>query len=171
MDVRTHLADRGVQFQRYNSIHYDDVAACFYLYNLSGQIVGFQRYTPFAPKARKNVDGESRYFTYCKGKLGAFGLETFYYRNDILFVTEGLFDACRIHNCNLPALALLQNDPKPFRSWLHTLNRTIIGICDDDEAGFKLKKHCHLSLTVTGAHDMGDMTDEQARSFLSDYIK
>jgi hypothetical protein len=165
----SHLKERHLQPERYQ-FHYDEEVACFYLFNLSGQIVGYQQYRPNATKERKNDSKQGRYYTYIKDRLGVWGLETFHYRNDILFITEGIFDAVRIHNYNLPAIAALACHPLHIAGWLNCIPRYIVGICDDDKAGRKLSSVCHTSIRVVGEHDLGDAAEETVRKILTDFL-
>jgi hypothetical protein len=142
-------------------ISIDDVEriATFYLWNLSGQLVGYQQYRPDSDKKKKNDPKEGRYYTYSKDNIAVWGLESMFWRKDVLFLTEGVFDACKLHIVGLPAIAVLANDPKKIKSWLYALShdRTIIAICDDDDAGRKLAKCAQMKLTPTGVKDLGEM--------------
>ena len=103
MDVRKHLLERGLNPELY-TVSWDEETACFALWNLSGQWVGYQQYRPFAPKTCHNDPREGRYFTWAKNRLAVWGLETWDFRQDLLFVTEGVFDACKLHNLGLPEI-------------------------------------------------------------------
>ena len=167
MDVKTHLLARGLNPDLY-TVSWDDETACFALWNLSGQWVGYQQYRPFAPKTTRNDPRDGRYFTFAKEKLAVWGLETWYFRSDVLFVTEGVFDACKLHNLGLPAVAVLANDPKRLRPWLGSLSRYTVAVCDDDAAGAKLGRLCDRALTAQGGKDLGDMTQTQVVEFLKE---
>lgn len=180
MDVLAHLIDRHIDPSKYH-IHCDNETATFLIYNLSGQLVGYQLYRPFAPKTLNNDAVLGRYYTYSSkhihvnnqktNMLAAWGLETYHYNDEFLFLTEGIFDACRIHNLNYPAIAMLSNDPKPFVSWLRTLkDRTLIAICDNDAAGRKLAK-CADYAFFTDKKDLGDMTEMEVQEFISSIMK
>lgn len=151
---------------RYGNVAVTDEVAVFYLWNLSGQLVGYQQYRPESNKKKHNDPKEGRYFTYTKDNIGVWGLESFYYRNDILFLTEGIFDACKLHALNLPAIAVLANDPKRIRSWLYALPRFIVAVCDDDAAGRKLAKCGNRAITVSGGKDLGDLSLGEAKSLI-----
>lgn len=164
--IREHLESRHIQVSRYD-LWIDDEAniATFPLWNLSKQLVGYQRYNPAGDKTRSNAE-HGRYYTWIsKPKIGVWGLETFYYKKDILFLTEGIFDACRLHNRDLPAIAVLANDPKIMKSWIRSLGRKIIVISDNDKAGQKLNKFGDLVLT-TGKKDLGDSSEEDIDKLL-----
>ena len=148
----------------------------FYLYNLSGQLVGYQKYNPNYPKVGQNKLGGNpklaKYFTHVtegdKGrKIAAWGLESTKFTDKYVFITEGIFDAARIQEAGYPAIAVLCNDPsESLRSWLSTLPQKKIVIYDNDAAGKKLIKVGDYSFTVPMKKDMNDLTPEQSKSFL-----
>ncbi len=162
-----HLTNRHLQIQRYNSIHVNeaDRVVSFYLWNLSGQLIGFQKYRPGAPKDRKNDEGHGRYYTYAtpqyRGNYHAvWGLETYNYRDDILCFTEGIFDACRLHNYGIPAVAVCSNNPKPLKKWLNILPKKLIGIRDNDAAGKKFESIFDTCFTMENK-DLGDSSENE----------
>lgn len=166
VDFISHFRDRHLQPERY-SVHWDDETACFVLFNLSGEIVGYQRYRPFAPKVMRNDEVEGRYYTYYTGdkhnkRFSVWGLESFSYDSRFTFVTEGIFDACRFHNFGWPAIAVLSNDPKYLRNWLYIVGqqRKLITVCDGDDAGRRLAKFGHTSFICPVGIDVGDATDQ-----------
>ena len=165
MDVKAHLLERGLYPAHY-TVSWDNETASFALWNLSGQWVGYQQYRPHAGKSVPNDPKMSRYYTYAKSKVAVWGLETYLWRSDVLFVTEGVFDACKLHNLGLPAVAVLSNDPKSLRPWLSSLPRLTVAVCDDDAAGHKLAKLCSRALICPGGLDLGDMTPPQVVDFL-----
>lgn len=130
--------------------------ATFYLFNLSGKLIGYQQYRPAADKTKRNNPKDGRYYTYItKGENAVWGLETFNYKPDVLFITEGIFDACRIHNFGFPAIAVLTSNPKPLKNWLNSINRVIIGVCDPGPSGKYMKRYCDVYHTMSDA-DLGD---------------
>lgn len=167
MDVKKHLTERYLNPDLY-TVSWDDETACFALWNLSGQWVGYQQYRPFAPKTARNDPREGRYFTWAKDRLAVWGLESWDFRKDVLFVTEGVFDACRLHNLGLPAVAVLANDPKRLRPWLGSLARHTVAVCDDDAAGAKLGRLCDQAVTTSAGKDLGDMTPTQVFDFVGE---
>jgi DNA primase (bacterial type) len=173
MTMLDHLRSRAIEPARYH-LHYDEETTCFYLFNLTGQFVGYQQYRPAADKTRKNDPKLGRYFNYVlhgpeKGSVNAvWGLETFGYRSDVLFIVEGIFDAAKLHNQGLPAIAALANDPKHIRPWLRIIRQTrvIIGVSDNDAAGSKLKNSVDINLQLSDSKDLGDMSNDEVRNFL-----
>jgi len=169
MDVKAHLHDRGLDPSRYNC-SWDDETASFVLFNLSGQLVGYQQYRPFAPKSVRNNPKDGRYFTYAKDKLAVWGLESFDYRDDVLFVVEGVFDACKLHNLGVPAVAVLTNNPSQLKPWLGCLPRLTVAVCDNDKAGLKLAETCSKHVVCDFGKDLGDMSNCQVRNFLKEAL-
>jgi len=168
--MKEHLDGRYFDPDLYNC-SWDEEVMSVICFNLAGQLCGFQNYRRGAPKQQSNDPKESRYFTYRpKHTLVSFGLETLSYRDDVVFLTEGLFDACRLHNLGLPAIATLSNDPKMLSSWLRTLLQTKVAVCDGDKAGKKLAKLGDYVITMPEETDLGDMTDDEVRETVSAWL-
>lgn len=174
--MKEHLLKRYCETERYTCyIDEETHAATFFLFNLTGQLVGYQKYDPLANKDGRN-DQYGKYYTWCldegeggksKKALAFFGWESYYYRSDILCVTEGLFNAARLHTREIPCLALLGNDLKKSMSLLRTIGirRKILAICDGDEAGRKLAKFGDVSFEC-GTNDVNDMTTFEFENLL-----
>jgi hypothetical protein len=143
--------------------------ATFPLWNLSGQLVGFQQYRPSADKIKSNHPRDSRYFTHRKDKVvGVWGLESWNSSN-MLFVTEGIFDAARLSSRGYSAIATLSNDVDlSLRRWIWTIAkiRPVIAVCDDDAAGRKLASISTLSYVVSGEKDLSASSDTYIDNFL-----
>lgn len=184
--IEDHLRKRGVDLKR-TKVTIDEEAgnATFYLYNLSGQLVGFQQYTPSASKTRgtearhiykaaakdMKMRDMMRYFTHAtaegKGKKHAvWGLETVG-DESYVFVTEGIFDAIKIHNAGHPAIAVLANDPKLLRPWFKAMSKTVIAILDNDDAGSKLANIAHRKVQAPRPwKDLGEMHQDDVNAFM-----
>ncbi len=185
MNIRKHLADRCLDPLKYRAVLDEDRdIATFMLWDLSGRLVGYQQYNPAGTKSIRNDENhrdQLKYFTYVgdegvpgdgKKKLAAWGFESFTLNERIMFVAEGIFDAVKIHNAGYPALAVITNDPKHLRAMFKALGRTVIAICDDDDAGRRLASCAHLSFKVpTPYHDLGDMDQESVNSWLESITK
>jgi len=145
--------------------------ATFPLWNLSSQIVGYQRYRPNGTKEKNNDPHEGRYFTRVKDKrVGVWGLESWNLSNT-LFVTEGIFDACRLTALGYASIATLSNDVFPgLKSWLWTVRkfRCVVAVCDGDDAGRRLAKFGHISHVVESG-DLGDASEEYVRNLAKKY--
>lgn len=159
------------------SVHYawiDEVegVATFPLWNLSGQMVGYQQYRPDADKKRDNHPRESRYFTWRKNKVvGVWGLESWKF-SPTLFITEGVFDACRLTARGFSAVAVIGNDlDHSTEKWLSVVraHRRVVAICDNDAAGRKLAKYGTVSHVMTDGKDLGETSEEYVTNLLKEY--
>lgn len=138
MNLVKHLLSRNYDPSRYVNQVLDlyDSVLTVYLTNLSGQLSGFQQYRPLVKEKRVNHPSQARYFTYSqRGVNACWGLETLDPLKKDLYIVEGIFKASALHMLGYNALALLTSNPKPMKSWLHTLNHNLIGIGDNDKAG------------------------------------
>jgi hypothetical protein len=182
MSLRQHLIDRGLDPGLYN-VFVDEAGgqATLWLYNLSGQIVGYQQYNPSGTKSIRNDEKHRdslKYFTYVgdegdgalragKKKLAVWGLETVSMESRVIFLAEGVFDAVKLHNVGLPAIAVLANDPLPLRPFLFALGKSVIAVCDDDDAGKRLGSLAHVALRVPAPyHDLGEMPQDEVLPWL-----
>lgn len=139
----------------------EEGVATFYLWNLSGQMVGYQQYRPGADKQAKNHPKDGRYYTYRKQPtVAVWGVETLYLTPHVVFVTEGIFDACRLTERGVSALAVLSNDPSAdVGNFLSMLNRLVVVVADNDKAGRRLAKFGNVAV-FTDEKDLGDANDE-----------
>jgi hypothetical protein len=178
--IQAHLQDRGIDLKNTSVVFDTENKKCwFFLYNLSGKLVGVQRYWPQGIKTTggKLTPDNAKYFTTVSDEgnskhIAVWGLESYRIDSPYLFVTEGIFDANTIHAAGYPAIAMLSNDPtKQTVYWLKTLPQTTIAICDNDIAGKSLGKACKLSFTVPEGKDMNDLSSEKAKEFLDDIVK
>lgn len=163
--VREHLVSRHMDLDLHRPhINEEERAVTFLLWNLSGQIVGYQRYRPDETKEKHNDPRFGRYFTrVAKHTIAVWGLESVHLTPTTLFVTEGVFDAARLTNMGYSAIAVLSCDvPHYLRTWLNTLFVKTIAVCDGDAAGGKLAKLGDRSVSLLG-HDLGDADDDEVR--------
>lgn len=173
-NLKAHLKARELYIEKYTTVYLDESKnmATFLLHNLSGEMVGYQTYKPDAPKVRGNKDPQTqKYWNYVspegkKRKLAVWGLETVKNEDRVLYLVEGVFDACKLHNLGLPCIATLCNDPKHLRNWLYTLNKKIVAFCDGDSAGDKLKNTAHEYVTLPDGKDLGDMTMNEVKKLV-----
>lgn len=183
IEIEKNLRERGIDFNKTNVImDKDNNAAYFFLYNLSGQLVGYQRYNPSGQKVRSDFRNEfgkdnidmMKYKTYVSNKeIAVWGLESYDMDSKYLFVVEGIFDCVKIHNAGYPAVASLANDPnKSTKSWLKTLPQEIIVIYDDDAAGKKLRSVATKTSAAPPSpyKDLGDMPQQEVNEFLKTLI-
>ena len=193
-DIQAHLKERGIDLSKTRVIlDKESNVATFLIYNLSGQLIGYQYYNPNGDKntvlARqkmksrqfKNEDDIAslkdfiKYYTrisnFQKG-VAVYGLETYNKDSDILFVTEGIFDCNKIHEAGLPAIATLTNaGSNELITWLRMLPQKIVAILDNDESGGVLKKISDYSYnTPKGYKDLGECPQEIVNEYISKIV-
>ena len=148
MSILQNLKDRQCDIEKY-SVYVNEAENCatFYLWNLTGQLIGFQCYRPSKSKVRgKKFDyKEMKYYTHISKPdnktthFAVFGLETNNKKLNNLYVVEGLFDVVKLHNAGYNAIATFGASPsKTLKNWLYKMPYKTIAICDGDSAGLKL---------------------------------
>lgn len=181
LSITEHLKERHFEIELYSTVHVSEEhgKAYFMLYGFSGELVGFQCYTPEQPKRASHLeDCERRYYTYITKeheliKKTVFGLETIKPETKLLFVVEGVFDACRLHSRGFAAVALLGSDIAHLKEQLFLLGIKLVPICEGDEAGHKLAglaTHEEVIYLPEGK-DLGDMTEIEITKALKGYEK
>lgn len=158
LSMYNHLLSRGMAPESYNGIMIFEDVVIFTLWNLSGQMVGYQQYRPGASKERKNDPREGRYYTSLHGDknekpIGVWGLESLSLDPHVLVIVEGIFDACQIHRLGVPCVALLNSSYKHYKNWLTCLGRKIYKI--EDSNGSKLGPYTNIELPE-GKDDVGE---------------
>jgi hypothetical protein len=135
--------------------------ATFFLWNLSGKLVGYQQYRPEGEKKPQNNPKQGKYFTYRKQPtVAVWGVESLHLTPHVVFVTEGIFDAARLTERGMSALAVLSNNTGwDLRNWLGMLNRKVVAVCDGDAAGARLAKFGDVSLCLLDGKDLGECSD------------
>lgn len=157
-----HLKSRHLDLELHRPVLDEaNEVATFYLWNLSGQLVGYQQYRPSGSKKNNNDPREGKYFTYRKAPtVAVWGVESLHFTPDLLFLTEGVFDAARLTKHGVSAVAALGNaSTGDLKNWLSCLNRTVVAVCDNDKAGKELAKFGHY-VAFTDDHDLGDSSEE-----------
>ena len=173
MNLREHLLSRHCDPDKYAvQLDEENGVATFFLYNLSGQITGYQQYRPNAPKTQSNDEAKGKYYTFVSDtkKPAMFGVDIVpdeYGKNDIMIITEGLFDAVRFHAANLRAVATLTNDPKPLKNQLRLLPGLKIAVCDGGAAGAKLAKYADKAVFLPEGRDPGSLTTFEMQAVLN----
>lgn len=143
MLVKDALVARGITDRYRVSICENEKSATFVLYNPTNKkLRGYQKYNPFNTSKKMNDVENGRYYTYQPkvkgvGDSAVFGLE--YCDNvegNLLFVTEGVFDAVRILNEGHNAIAILSSDASRYLlKELEGLGGEVVWCGDDDDAG------------------------------------
>lgn len=172
MKLVEHLSERHLCMGLYSGIYPDEEegVVTFLLWNLSGQLVGYQQYRPNAAKKARNHPREGRYFTFLGGdqnnkKTGVWGLESLSFRSDALVACEGIFDACRFHNFGIPAVAVLFNDMKHPYEFLFCTGRKLYVASDDHATRNRGLESLHPPSNVV---DFGDCSNEQIKNVLEE---
>lgn len=166
MNMHEHLLDRNFDVTKYSGVVVTEETVTFPLWNLSGQFVGFQVYNPSQPKHEVGDPRLQKYFSWvtkpCASKnaeLAVWGLETLSWTDRFLFLTEGVFDAARLHWHGLPAVAVLSNNPVHLAAWLRGLPQTTVACVQGDTAGQRLAKFGQHVVRCPEPEDVGSLTE------------
>ena len=161
MNLEAHLIERFFHTARYSGCTVTDDSMTVMLWNLSGQCVGYQVYSPLKPK-KASEPREAKYFTHLtKGQDAVFGLETVRWQTPILFVGEGIFDAARLHAYGMPAIAVLGNSPTHLTSWFNTLPHTTVAAVQGDKAGLMLALRTDRAVFLPEGEDVSSLPEEK----------
>lgn len=168
--MKTHLESRKCYDP---AVTYSYTSASFPLYNLMGQLVGYQKYTPTAPKQSKTVrPDELKYFTYTPtNKVTAYGLHLLKSKYPYVILVEGVFDACRLHRLGFNALAVLSCDPKHLKEWLTLLPYKKLALVDGDSAGLKLAKYAEAYVQCPSNEDVSSVHTVVLHNLLNQLLK
>jgi hypothetical protein len=138
-----HLCDRTKGFPEvYGIIDYENELYTRLLYNLSGQIVGYQQYNWREGKEKRN-DSRGRYWTFLSKtehkltRIGICGIEMLRPLEPI-YLVEGSFEQITARQYGINALAVLSNHPKHLKNWVYSQPVPVIALCQNDSAGRKL---------------------------------
>jgi hypothetical protein len=172
-----HLSERRLTPELYSNVQLDEASkvATFPLWNLSGQMVGFQQYRPEAPKTGLEKRNEQRYFTILsKGfgrtsALSCFGVDLLNPSSRVIFLAEGIFDVSPLHQKGANALAVLANNPKPLKGWLRSLGYHLVSLCEGDKAGLKLASLAHESVFLPDGQDPADQHNAWFDHLIKEY--
>ena len=167
--VKQHLIERHVDLGLHRPIiDEENNIATFLLYNLSGQICGYQQYRPLASKENHNDPRTGRYYTRRTNNTTAvFGLESLKKSTDTVFIVEGIFDATRLTERGYCALAMLSNNPSlTVANFLFALGKRVVAICDADSAGKRLAKFGDVAI-FTREKDLGASTETEINDIIS----
>lgn len=173
--LKNHLIERGMNPDLYCvSYDHEEESVTFLLFNLSGQIVGYQKYRPGSEQKKKRNDEDlGRYYTFTSKhqtddgttfKDGVFGYEAIKppvrRTNEPLYVVEGIFKAGVLHRLGVDALAVLTSHPKRLKTLLRIIKsvRPVVAIGDPDPAGEKLVRF--VGAGFTSPLDLDEMADD-----------
>lgn len=141
-----HLIGRDCDFTSDKSVIPDPVnnVATFLIWNLSGELAGYQRYNPMTTDKKTNNPKEARYFTRVKkGRYAPYGLEQ-YAQDEPLYIVEGVFDlfSMRKAGANNVLAILGSKPPNNFFNFLKSHQNEIIRVIDG--TGDDKVKRLHL---------------------------
>ena len=167
--VLEHLKERHLAVDLHLPIvDEDERVATFFLYDLAGRTAGYHQYRPEGEKKLPNDYKNGKYFTWRKGYL-PWGVESLSLTPHVVFLTEGIFDAARLTKRGYSALAALTNDPqRDFKNWLNLLDRKVVAVCDNDNAGRRLAKFGDVAVFAEDK-DLGEADDDYVTRLLETY--
>lgn len=175
--IKQHIIERNTNpDEHYCHLSEEDRCATFLLWNLSGQLVGYQRYNPDKDKKKANEEEESRYYSFVgdettvsdgapkrgKKRIAIWGVHTLSLSR-IVFLSEGIFNAVIPYNMGFSSLGLLTSNPLHVKNFLTMLNRPKIAICDGDSAGVKLMKFADYGVVLPSGQDLSSLRYDDAK--------
>lgn len=178
--IKQHLIERRLNpDEHYCYISEADRCATFLLWNLSGQLVGYQRYNPDKDKKKANEEEESRYYSFVgdettvsndapkrgKKRIAIWGVHTLSLSR-IVFLSEGIFNAVIPYNLGFSSLGLLTSNPVHVKNFLTMLNRPKIAVCDGDVAGVKLMKFADYGVVLSKGQDLSSLDPAVAKEVI-----
>lgn len=165
-----HLLSRGLDSTKYRVfLNEEEGVATLLLWNLSGQLVGYQVYRPSADKTKKNNPHDGRYFTYVSsGQDAIFGLE-YLTEEGPIFVVEGTFKAIKLLNLGFNAIAILGSTPKRMKPFFSILSETrkLVAIGDNDKAGYSLV--VTVGQGTQSTRDLDEMSDQEVLDLVKSF--
>jgi hypothetical protein len=139
-----------------------------FIYNLSGQVVGYQAYNWRADKKPKN-DVTGRYWTWLTKTdtkttmMGIMGLEHARW-GETLYLVEGQFEQATAVAYGLNCVAVLTNNPRHLKNWFSCYPGPVVALCQDDAAGRKLANLADRAVMLPA--DLDELDQEQVRCLL-----
>jgi len=105
------------------------------------------------------------------GHYPVWGIESLHWPGPII-ITEGIFDAVKVHQLLVPALACLSSDVKHLIPFFNATGRRIIAVCQNDEnfAGLKLGLGAHKSICLIKWNDLGEMDCDEVSDLLKYFM-
>lgn len=168
MKLVKHLKERGMDPSLYlYSKNYSANTVTFYLFNMKGDMIGYQQYRPNVNEKKKNDPKHGRYFTYLpRETIGVFGLETLDPNDRTIYIVEGIFKAAVLHRLGFNSIAVLTSTPKHMKPWFKILRQTwnLVAIGDNDDAGKKFINY--IKKGFQSPIDLDEMKDEEILELL-----
>lgn len=176
-NIHSHLFSRFLDTSIHRTIiDEEENVATFFLYNLSGKIVGYHQYRPLGEKIIFNHPKLGKYYTYRnrhQPTVALFGMESYDFTSNILFIVEGVFDAARLTSRGISCVATCcNNPPKDYINFFSCLSRKTVVICDGDAAGRKLAKFGNdYEIVPEEYKDLGDAPEDYVNFLINKYKK
>jgi hypothetical protein len=131
-----------------------DESISFPMWNLSGQLTGYQIYRPSGIPQKYKSFG-----------TGMWGLEYLNKSDSILFLVEGVFDAIAVKACGFQAIAVLGRDPKHLKQQIKLLPYYKVVLAENDD-GLSLGKYGH-EMAICPNKDPDEMPREELKKWLT----
>ena len=172
MTLYEHLLERGLEPTKYHVIiDEEEYIATFLLYDITGKIVGYQRYNPRSTDKKTNDPKLGRYYTYTpRGVDAILGWETDTGTGPLFFV-EGVFKQAAVLGAGFNCVSPLGNDPKRLRPLFRILRqkRPLFAIGDGDLGGSNLPKR--VGAGCQSLIDLDEMPVEHVRELCTRLIR
>ena len=172
-----HLHSRYFDPTRYSGVTVTPEGMSVMLWNLSGQAVGWQCYNPSQPKKEVGDPKLQKYFSWVtkpaaskNAELAVWGLETVHWTDKVLFLTEGVFDAARLHWHGLPAVAVLSNNPVHLATWFLGLRQATVACVQGDKAGKALAKFGQYVVRLPENEDVNSLTEDKFKELFAPWL-
>lgn len=136
------MIGHGMDDKEFAWVNFSTEVVTFPLWNLSGELLGYQEYKWNKPKTRGNHPKDQKYFTYLpKETIGLYGLQLLPegYKGTI-YLVEGIWEVIMGWAYNIPCIAMLGSDNKQAMNWVKSLPNKVRPLCQPDKAGKKLAK-------------------------------
>lgn len=161
-----HLLDRHYDLNRYPTQWVTETTLTVPLFGFNHALVGYQVYTPNAPKKAANPK-EAKYFTRLNGKVGVFGLEIVLQPGPV-FLTESVFKSASLHSLGLNSWAMLTSTLSPqLTQQLKLLPYDFVCLGDDDKAGLEFSKTLGRGTT---SKDLDELTTEERWAVVKGFL-
>jgi len=173
--LESHLRDRGLMLEMYSDVFVSetDGVATFLLWNLSGQLVGYQVYNPNGTKKEKTNLKNMKYRTQVGGSFHqpVWGLCSIRPETKVVFLVEGVFDAAKLHATGFAALAIFSSaGSKQLTQFLNLLPYRLISILDNDDSSKSFSSFSDVILVTPSPYkDVGEMPIEELKNFLNEH--
>jgi len=175
LSLAQHLRDRGLMLEMYSDVFVSetDGVATFLLWNLSGQLVGYQVYNPNGTKKEKTNLKNMKYRTQVGGSFHqpVWGLCSIRPETKVVFLVEGVFDAAKLHVAGFAALAIFSSaGSKQLTQFLNLLPYRLISILDNDDSSKSFSSFSDVVLVTPSPYkDVGEMPIEELKNFLNEH--